>query len=182
MGRTQRGNNNAYCQDNETSWLDWSLDARRRSLLAFTIRLIRLRKAQPVLQRRRFFHGATLRESTLKDAAWFRPDGAEMTARDWQEPYIRAVAFLLGGDAIATPDERGRRIVGDSLLVCLNASHEALTYTLPDIEWGGEWELIIDTSGAREEKREHVRAAGRLEVGSRSLVVLARRVEANGAG
>ncbi|HYD40320.1 MAG TPA: glycogen debranching protein GlgX [Anaeromyxobacter sp.] len=180
MGRTQRGNNNAYCQDNETSWLDWNLDARRRSLLAFTIRLIRLRKAQPVLQRRRFFHGETFRDSSLKDAAWFRPDGKEMTDRDWQEPYIRAVAFLLGGDAIATPDERGRRIVGDSVLVCLNASYEALEYTLPDIEWGGEWDVIVDTSGAREEKREHVRAAGRLEVTSRSLVVLTRRIEPNG--
>jgi glycogen operon protein len=177
MGRTQRGNNNAYCQDNETSWLDWDLDARKRALLAFTTRLIRLRQAQPVLQRRRFFQGKTFRDSSLKDAAWFRPDGQEMTEPDWQEPYIRAVAFLLGGDAIGAPDERGRRIIGDSLLVCLNAGDGPLSYRVPDLEWGSEWDLLLDTAGPTDHKAEHVQANGVVEVEARSLVVLARRVD-----
>jgi glycogen operon protein len=174
MGKTQGGNNNAYCQDNEISWLDWHLDDRRRALLGFTIRMIRLRKSQPVLQRRRFFRGATFRDSSLKDLAWFRPDGQEMTEEDWRQPYIRSLAFLLGGDTIATPDERGERIVGDTLLVLMNAHHEGLDYTLPAVEWGREWDILIDTAGATDEKRDLVFASGTVRVEGRSLVVLSR--------
>jgi isoamylase len=174
IGKTQGGNNNAYCQDNELSWLDWELDDRRRALLGFTIRMIRLRQGQPVLQRRRFFRGATFRDSSLKDLAWFRPDGKEMAEEDWKQPYVRAMAFLLGGDTIATPDERGERIVGDTLLVLMNAHHEALDYTLPAVEWGREWDILADTAGATDQKRDLVTAAGTVRVEGRSLVVLSR--------
>jgi glycogen operon protein len=174
IGKTQRGNNNAYCQDNELSWLDWSLDARREALLGFTIRMIRLRTSQPVLQRRRFFRGASFRDSSLKDLAWFRPDGLEMTEEDWRQPYVRSLAYLLGGDTIATPDERGERIVGDTLLVLLNAHSEAVNYTLPDIDWGREWEILVDTAGASDAKRDRLYARGQVEVAPRSLVVLSR--------
>jgi isoamylase len=174
MGKTQGGNNNAHCQDNEISWLDWNLDDRRRALLGFTIRMIRLRKSQPVLQRRRFFRGATFRDSSLKDLAWFRPDGQEMTEEDWKQPYIRSLAFLLGGDTIATTDERGERIVGDTLLVLMNAHHEGLDYTLPAVEWGREWDILIDTAGATDQKRDLVFANGTVRVEGRSLVVLSR--------
>jgi glycogen operon protein len=174
MGKTQRGNNNAYCHDDEISWLDWSLDSRREALLGFTIRIIRLRQSQPVLQRRRFFRGATFRDSSLKDLAWFRPDGLEMTEEDWRQPYIRSLAYLLGGDTITTPDERGQRIVGDTLLVLLNAHHEPVPYTLPDIDWGREWEILLDTAGRTDEKRDRLSARGQVEVAPRSLVLLAR--------
>jgi glycogen operon protein len=174
LGKTQGGNNNAYCQDNEISWLDWNLDPRRQALLGFTMRMIRLRKEQPVLQRRRFFRGQHFRDSSLKDLAWFRPDGQEMTEEDWKQPYIRAVAYLLAGDAIATPDERGQRIVGDSLLVLMNAHHEAVPYTLPAVEWGREWEILVDTAGASDAKRDGIFASGVVEVAPRSLVVLSR--------
>jgi len=174
LGKTHGGNNNAYCQDNELSWLDWQLDDRRRALLGFTIRMIRLRQSQPVLQRRRFFRGQHFRDSSLKDLAWFRPDGQEMTEEDWRQPYIRSLAFLLGGDTIATPDERGERIVGDTLLVLMNAHHETLPYTLPAIEWGREWEILVDTAGASDAKRDHLYASGVVEVVPRSLVVLSR--------
>ena len=107
IGRTQSGNNNAYCQDNEICWLDWKLDDARRSFLAFVRRMIQLRQDQPVLQRRRFFRGGQPWDTSLKDLAWFRPDGSEMTEEDWQKPFAKSVAFLLGGDQIATPDERG---------------------------------------------------------------------------
>jgi glycogen operon protein len=173
VGKTQRGNNNTYCQDNELSWLDWDLDDRRAALLGFTIRMIRLRTSQPVLQRRRFFRGATLRDSSLKDLAWFRPDGQEMTEEDWAG-YNRSLAFLLGGDTIATPDERGERIVGDTLLVLLNAHHEAVRHTLPDIEWGEDWELLVDTAGHSDVKRDHIAARGQVLVEGRSLIVLSR--------
>jgi glycogen operon protein len=174
MGKTQGGNNNAYCQDNEISWLDWDLDDRRRALLGFTRRVIRLRLAQPVLQRRRFFRGSALWDSSLKDLAWFRPDGAEMTEEDWKKPFARSVAFLLGGDAIGTPDEQGRRIMGDTLLVLMNASLEAVTYVLPDVTWGREWEILADTAGATDAKRDLVACGGSLSAEARSLVLLAR--------
>jgi glycogen operon protein len=174
MGKTQGGNNNAYCQDNEISWLDWSLDDHRRALLGFTRRLIRLRLSQPVLQRRRFFRGGSLWDSSLKDLAWFRPDGAEMQEADWKEPSARSVGFLLGGDAIATPDERGERIVGDTLLVLMNAWHEPVTYVLPDVDWGQEWEILVDTAGATDSKRDLIAARGSIPVEARSLVILSR--------
>ena len=174
IGKTQRGNNNAYCQDNDLSWLDWDLGPRREALLGFTMRMIRLRKSQPVLQRRRFFHGTTFRDSSLKDVAFFRPDGQEMTEDDWKQPHIRAIAYLLGGDTIATPDERGERIVGDTLLVLMNAHHEPLRYTLPEIDWGREWEILVDTAGASDAKRDRLAARGVVEVGARSLMVLSR--------
>ena len=174
MGRTQGGNNNAYCHDDEISWLDWSLDDRRRALLGFTRRLVRLRLSQPVLQRRRFFRGGHLWDSSLKDLAWFRPDGAEMTQEDWEKPFARSVAFLLGGDAISTPDERGARIVGDTLLVLLNAWHEPVRQVLPDVVWGREWEILLDTAGATDAKRDLVAAGGSVPVEARSLVLLSR--------
>jgi isoamylase len=174
MGKTQGGNNNAYCHDDEISWLDWNLDDRRRALLGFTRRLIRLRLSQPVLQRRRFFRGGQLWDSSLKDLAWFRPDGSEMTEQDWKEPFARSVSFLLGGDSIATPDERGERIVGDSLLVLMNAWHEPVVYLLPDVEWGRQWEVLLDTAGASDSKRDLVEARGSVSVEARSLVILSR--------
>ena len=174
MGKTQGGNNNAYCQDNELSWLDWSLDDRRRALLGFTRRLVRLRLDQPVLQRRRFFSGRQLWDSSVKDLAWFRPDGIEMTEEDWRQPSARSVAFLLGGDSIAGVDEQGQRIVGDTLLVLVNAWHEPVTYVLPEIEWGREWEILLDTAGASDAKRDLVAARGSVAVEARSLVVLSR--------
>jgi glycogen operon protein len=174
MGRTQGGNNNAYCHDDEISWLDWNLDDRRRALLGFTRRLVRLRLSQPVLQRRRFFRGGHLWDSSLKDLAWFRPDGAEMTQEDWEKPFARSVAFLLGGDAISTPDERGARIVGDTLLVLLNSWHEPVRQVLPDVVWGREWEILLDTAGGTDAKRDLVAAGGSVPVEARSLVLLSR--------
>jgi glycogen operon protein len=177
LGKSQGGNNNAYCQDDEISWLQWDLDDRRRALLGFTRRLVHLRLSQPVLQRRRFFRGASPWDSSLKDLAWFRPDGAEMAEEDWKNPLARSLAFLLGGDAIAGVDERGERIVGDSLLVLLNAWNEEVTYRLPDVAWGREWEILLDTAGASEAKRNLVAAGGAVPVEARSLVLLARPAE-----
>ncbi|HYG67477.1 MAG TPA: glycogen debranching enzyme GlgX, partial [Anaeromyxobacteraceae bacterium] len=175
LGQTQRGNNNAYCQDNELSWLDWDLDDRRAALLGFTRRLIRMRQTQEVLQRRRFFRGAALWDSSLKDLAWFRPDGTEMNAEDWQKPFARSVAFLLAGDTIPSLDERGHRVTGDTLLVCLNAYSEPVTYVLPDVDWGEEWEILLDTAGVTDQKRDLVEARGTVKAEARSVVILVRR-------
>ncbi len=145
MGRTQGGNNNAYCQDNEISWLDWNLDERRRRLFEFTRRLIALRHANPVLQRRRFFRGEYIWDSRWKDLSWYRPDGEEMSGEDWTEPNVRSLACVLGGEAIPTPDERGQRILGDSVLLLLNAHHEPVPFHLPEEDGGQPWLLEFDT-------------------------------------
>jgi len=144
MGRTQRGNNNAYCQDNDLSWVDWELDEKRRALLAFARKLISVRHSHPVLRRRRFFRGVHVRGSELKDLAWFRPDGVEMSGADWENP-CRTVGLLLGGDGILCLDEVGRRVVGDTLLVLLNGEREPVSFRLPAVEWAQGWEVIVDT-------------------------------------
>jgi glycogen operon protein len=174
MGKTQRGNNNAYCHDDEISWLDWNLDDRWRALLGFTRRLIRFRLSQPALQRRRFFRGGHLWDSSLKDLAWFRPDGVEMSEEDWNRPFARSVAFLLGGDSLSAPDVHGERLVGDTLLVLLNASESPVNYQLPDVDWGSEWEVLVDTAGGTDLKRDLVAARGAVQVEARSLVILSR--------
>ncbi|MFY0524981.1 glycogen debranching protein GlgX [Archangium gephyra] len=174
MGRTQKGNNNAYCQDNSLSWVDWNLTESQRKLLDFTIALSRLRREQPVLTKRKFFRGARLWDSELKDLAWFRPDGQEMKKEDWEKPYVRSVSFLLGGDAFLTPDDEGNRIVGDTLLVLMNAHHEPMTFQLPDIEWGADWEEVVDTGESRVTLHTHTPAGGAVMVAGRALVVLRR--------
>jgi len=168
MGRTQRGNNNAYCQDNALSWVDWELDARRKRLLEFTRKLIQFRHGQPVLQRRRYFKGAHLWDSEHKDLTWFRPDGAEMVEEDWKKPFARSLAFLLGGDAIPTPDERGQRVIGDALLVLLNAHHEPVGFTLPPAASGQHWVLELYTA---DDARGAEAAERRFELVGRSLAV-----------
>ncbi|WP_309888796.1 glycogen debranching protein GlgX [Archangium sp.] len=170
MGRTQHGNNNAYCQDNELSWLDWDLDERRQSLLEFTSRLIQFRHRQPVLQRRRFFQGKHIWDSEYKDLAWFNPDGTEMKQEDWDKPFVRSLAFLLGGDAIPSPDERGQRIIGDALLVLLNAHHEPVRFTVPPAAEGARWVIEFYTAADQRGPEEPV-PAGPFELDGRSLAV-----------
>ena len=172
IGRTQRGNNNAYCQDNEISWFDWDLDDRERRLYEFTRRLIALRKAEPVLQRRKHFQGQHIWDSQFKDLAWFRPDGTEMAAADWKQPFVRSLGFVLGGDAISNRDEHGQRVVGDALLVLVNAHWEPVTFKLPASVWGmSSWRRVLDTRDDRLD--EKVFATGEAyELVDRSMAVL----------
>ena len=173
LGRTQGGNNNAYCQDSALSWHDWALDDRRRALLAFTRRLVALRQAQPVLRRQRFFSGGYVRGSELKDIVWFSPDGAEMTAEEWSHPHSRALGLLLGGDAIPSLDRFGRTISGDSLLILINASATPIPFVLPAVEWGERWEAIIDTKSADPPERSLPAYAGEFyAMIDRSMVVM----------
>jgi glycogen operon protein len=172
MGRTQRGNNNAYCQDNDISWLSFQLDARRAGMLEFTRRLVALRHAQPVLRRRRFFSGGRVRGSDLEDIVWIRPDGREMTAEDWGAPG-RALGMLLGGDAIPYLDRWGRRIVGDSLLVLLNGGEAPVDFVLPEVAWGDAWEVVVDTRSADPPERTVASGGGgRYALVGRSVAVM----------
>jgi glycogen operon protein len=171
MGRTQMGNNNAYCQDNAISWLNWDLTETQRAHLAFTQRLLSLRKEEPVLQRRNFFRGQTIADSRFKDLVWFRPDGGEMSPEDWAAPSIRSLAYLLGGDAITARDPNGQRIIGDTLLVLLNGQATQTPFTVPAVEWGRHWQVVVDTRTAAKPEGA-VEAGGTLTLWPFSVVVL----------
>jgi len=145
IGRTQRGNNNGYAQDNEISWYDWTLTEDDTALLDFTRRLIRIFRKHPVLRRRRFFQGRRIRGSSVKDLTWFGPDGHEMTDEQWQGGGVRTIALRMAGDAIDEPGPRGERIVDDTLLLILNADEADHEFRLPNRARNG-WELVFDTS------------------------------------
>jgi len=169
--RTQGGNNNAYCQDNEVSWFEWG--QRDAGLTAFTSRLIALRRQHPVFRRRRFFQGRPLWGEGSSDIAWFRPDGTEMDDEDWQQGRAKSVAVFLNGDAIASPDARGERIVDDSFLLLFHAHHENLHFTMPPERFGVGWVTVIDTADAWREG-EQVKHGEQLALTGRSVVVLRR--------
>jgi glycogen operon protein len=173
MGRTQGGNNNAYCQDNEVSWLDWSLLERPewRSLYELAARLITLRRTHPVLRRGGFFSGLALAPEGLRDVAWFRPDGGEMTDADWFAPSAALGMFLSGRD-IPQRDARGGPVVDDSFLLVVHAGHRPTPFTLPDAPWAAAYDLLLDT--AREEPSDRAdpredAAGARVTVPERSL-------------
>jgi glycogen operon protein len=173
VGRTQRGNNNAYCQDNEMSWMDWKLDRSRRELLEFTGLLIRLYHQHPVLRRRAFFEGRTIRGSQVKDLSWFRPEGKEMTDEDWNNPGARSLGLRLAGDAIEEVDARGNRIVDDTLLILLNAHHEPVNFVLPAHRRKVRWEVVFDTREAKVRRKQRlIRGGSPYQLEARSLVLL----------
>jgi isoamylase len=144
MGRTQQGNNNAYCQDNEISWFDWDLDDDAKRLLAFTRRLIGLFRSHPVLRRRRFFQGRRIRGSSVKDLTWFGPDGREMTDEEWQAGGTQTLGLRLAGDAIDERGPHGEPIVDDTLLLILNADARPVAFRLPN-RVRTPWQLVVDT-------------------------------------
>ncbi len=173
MGRTQQGNNNAYCQDNEISWIDWNPDRIRLELLEFTRLLIRLYHRHPVLRRRNFFQGRRIRGSEVKDLTWFRPDGKEMSDEDWDNPHTRGLGLRLAGDAIEEVDVRGNRIVDDTLLVLLNAHHEAVRFILPIQRSKLRWDLVLDTREATGRRRYRLTRGGQpYDLEPRSLALL----------
>ncbi|HEV3401515.1 MAG TPA: glycogen debranching protein GlgX [Acidimicrobiales bacterium] len=145
MGRTQLGNNNAYCQDNDLSWVDWELDDDDRDLLEFTRHLIALRRAHPVFRRRSFFQGRPIHGSGLADIGWFGPEGGEMTEEEWVSGRIAALGMFLNGDQIAEPGPRGERIFDTSFLVLFNGP-EPVRFRLPDKRWAESFELVLDSA------------------------------------
>ncbi len=175
LGRTQKGNNNVYCQDNELSWVDWDLDDDRKALLEFTRKVVKLRRDHPVLRRRRFFAGAPHHggESAVGDIEWLKPNGKHMTDSDWDESFARSLMVFLNGDAIQEPDARGNRVVDDSVLVMLNGAPDPVEFTIPDKGYGVDWAVAIDTAD------DMVPAVPRkpdskIEVAGRSVIVLTR--------
>ena len=175
-GRTQNGNNNAYCQDNETSWIDWQLDDDRRELLGFTQRLIHLRREHPLIQRATFFAGRDIRGVGVRDVVWFRHDGAQMTDEDWTNASTSSLGLFLPGSGLEPLDEEGKPQDDDDLLLVLNASSSDLSFALPAfIERGSAigWDLLLDTSD--DNKSELVEPGGSTLLVARSLKMFSRR-------
>ena len=179
MGRTQRGNNNAYCQDSEISWVDWTLGKPQQSLLTFTKALIALRQQHPVFRRRRFFQGRRIRGAEVKDLYWLRPDGKEMTDDDWALGYVRCLGVRLAGDAMDEKDAKGRPLVDDTFLVLLNAHHEPRPFTLPAHKRGVRWQPVFDTAryDSNEKPFTLLRGGDQYDLEARSLAVLRLRVK-----
>ncbi|MFI0820686.1 glycogen debranching protein GlgX [Streptomyces sp. NPDC021098] len=186
FARTQGGNNNAYCQDNETSWVRWPVpgkdategDREALELLRFTRSLIWLRRDHPVFRRRRFFHGRPVEgtHDELSDIAWFTHEGEEMRQRDWQAAHAKSLAVFLNGNAISEPGVRGERITDDSFLLLFNAHHEPLDFVVP-VDHGKQWQVIVDTAvpeGVEPGSGQKVAAGDRLTLVDRSLTVLQR--------
>jgi isoamylase len=178
MGRTQYGNNNTWCQDNELSWFDWELDGDRRHLLDFTRRIIRLRQEHPVFRRRHFLVGEASVEAGLPDAWWFRPDGRKMTRRDWEQPDGHVVGLFLNGREFPYLDMQGQPIIDDSFLLMFNAHHEDVSFTTPAVRYGRRWALEISTDAPADPPGAwDVGARERVHVAQRSIVVLRRTQE-----
>jgi isoamylase len=176
IGRTQAGNNNGYCQDSPVTWINWEISTEHEVQLDFVRRLAALRHAHPVFRRRRFFDGkpVAVEGEDLRDIAWFTPAGAEMTQQDWDTGYAKSVAVFLNGEAIPSPDPRGRPIVDQSFLLLFNAGDEGIDFQIPPAVYGESWEIVIDTTTPIEVERASAKAATAFEVEARAMVVLRR--------
>ena len=172
MGRTQRGNNNAYCQDNEVSWVNWELTASGRQLLEFARDVLEIFRSNPVLRRRSFFTGRLIAAEGVKDVMWIRPDGREMSGDDWAEAGNQALGMLVDGHATDELDERGRPIYGDTLLLILNAGAKSRSFDLPQEDGNGAWQEIINTARTDPTTPHGHRKEHALTVAAHSLVLL----------
>jgi glycogen operon protein len=170
LGRTQQGNNNAYCQDNEISWYDWDLDERRRALLRFTRKAIELRHRHPALHRRSFFQGRPIHGEDIEDVVWFRPDGHDMTAAEWQAGWVRSIGVRLDGCALQERYEDGRPVRDDDLLLLFNAADQPQRFRIPEAFSEGDWRLELATAGR---VPRTVAPGTEIEVPARSVILMA---------
>ena len=172
MGRTQMGNNNAYCQDTEVNWVNWDLTPDDRLLMSFTRKLIRLRKRHPVFRKRSFFQGQSIKGSDVMDITWFRPDGEQMSDAEWQQSYARSLGIYLAGEAVGERDEHGEQVKDDNFLLLLNAHYEEVPFILPRQLDEMPWQVLIDTSQSEGTREGQWVSGDTYPVQARSLVLL----------
>ncbi len=173
LGRSQGGNNNAYCQDDPISWFDWDLSEQDQALLAFTQRMLKIRRELPLLRRQKFFQGRPIAGHAIKDITWLRTDGEEMGEEEWQTSFIRALGVRLAGDTLNAYDERGEPWASDAVLLLMNAHHEDIPFTLPQGVGAGRWDVLIDTDASDVEPGDQLLAPGDdFDVAGRSLTLL----------
>ena len=170
LSRTQKGNNNAYCQDNAISWYNWNLNKEQKQFLEFVKKIIQLRKTHPVFTRTKFFTGKKTAKSTTKDISWISPNGRAMTQAKWQEPHTKCIGLRLAGDALEDWDDHGEPLRGKTLLILINAHHEQIPFILPAHKRGTRWEPLIDTSAQK--PHGMVRGGTAYPLEGRSLTVL----------
>jgi isoamylase len=173
--RTQKGNNNAYCQDNEVSWLDWSLDDTSREMLEFTRRVLAIRREHPILQRRRFFLGRRVHGADVRDIVWLRPDGEEMSDHEWSAGYVHSLGMVLNGESMSEWSEKGELVHDDVLLVLFNAHADEIGYVVPRIGEHEDWEVLVDTSVTGAPHLKTIRGGERFPLKGRSLALLVAR-------
>ena len=171
MGRSQNGNNNTYCHDDELSWINWKLAEENKSLLTYTQKLIKLLHKHPVLRRRHWFYGREIHGSGISDIGWFNTDGNEMED-EWNAGFIKTLTVFLNGEEIATPTHKGEQILDDSFLLMFNAHYEPLEFSLPQGLRDRKWRLLIDTKEGFVKRTKTYRKADQIPVAARSLVVL----------
>jgi isoamylase len=172
LGRSQRGNNNAYCQDNPISWIDWtSADAK---LIDFVRRLIRLRREHPILRRRGWFTGNPVKGGRLKDLEWFRPDGAEMTVGDWGVGYAKTLGAFINGSTMTERGRSGTRIVDDSFFLTFNSYSQPMEFKLPPKKWGRKWTIVLDTADAEANRERQYLSEERVHLAGHAMVVMRR--------
>ncbi len=171
--RTQQGNNNAYCQDNEISWLNWEHDDEQKALFEFTRKLIELRRDHPVFRRPKFFQGRRIRGSEIKDVMWFNPGGNEMSDEEWSSPFVRCLGVLLSGDTIDVLNFQGDPIRDATFLLLVNAHYEEVSFVLPG-QKDLEWHLVLDTASEEGFASEPKKFASGddLELAGRALTLL----------
>jgi isoamylase len=170
MGRTQQGNNNAYCQDNEISWYDWQ--KADNELLGFVQKLMAFRREHPVWRRRRWFQGRPIHGSEIKDIAWFTLEGEQMAEQDWGQGFAKTLGIFVNGATIPNPNPRGEPVIDVNFYLIGNAHYEPLDFTLPGTEWAVSWLKELDTAAGWVEEPETLAAGARVKVEARSLVVL----------
>jgi isoamylase len=170
FARSQRGNNNGYCQDNELTWYDWKLDEARVRLMEFTRKLVKLRLTHPNLHRRKFFQDRTIRNSVVRDIAWFGADGNEMPESAWTTEWTRSMGVMLNGKTLQVSDENGDPLQDDSFLILVNASHEGVEFTLPPFPNGSPWRLVMDTENI-DDPFKNAKVGKKVIVGGRSMMV-----------
>ena len=170
MGRTQLGNNNAYCQDNEISWFDWAQSDQ--VLLDFTRRLIHFRQQHPVFRRHRWFQGRSIRGSELADIAWFRPDAVQMSDADWQTSFAKALQVFFNGGQGADPGPHGEPVRDESFLLLFNADSADVEFVVPSEQFGGRWQTVVDTGAGSVLSGEIRQPGGLVRLYGRSLLIL----------
>ena len=172
MGRTQRGNNNAYCQDNEISWVKWDLSPEDQEQVEFVRKLIALRKRHPVFRKRSFFQGQRIKGSGVRDIVWFNPDGKEMSDEEWQQNYARCLGMYLAGQAVGERDTRGQPVKDDDFLLLINAHYEDIGFVMPNHLTIRPWRLVFDTSQNGDDEKHEYPPGETYTVRARSLVLL----------
>jgi isoamylase len=179
IGRTQQGNNNSYCQDNEISWIDWG--KADKDLLEFTSNLIHLRHSHAAFSRKNWFRGEPVKGNGIEDITWFQPDGSKMTAEHWNQDFAKSIAVFLNGQGLHTVNSEGQKVVDDNFYIIFNASDQPIEYKLPDQHYAKDWRMIFDTARYRQEEGKQLYKAGeKVKIDGRSVILLQHQLIKNG--